>query len=48
MRRVRLKGSTSGFIDVFGKEMKGSGVGKVRRVAEETVVELMGWKGSFG
>ena len=48
MRRMRLKGSTSDFIDVCGKEMKGSEVGKVRRVTEEKVVELMGWKGSFG
>ena len=30
MRRVRLKGSTLGFIDVFGKEMKESEKGKVR------------------
>jgi len=28
--------------------MKGSEIGKVRRVPEEKVVELMGWKGSFG
>ena len=48
MRKVRLKVSISGFIDVSSKEMKGSEVGKVRRVAEEKVVELMGWKGSFG
>ena len=48
MRRMRLKGSTSSFIDVFGKDMKGREVGKVRRVAEEKVVEIMGWKGSFG
>ena len=48
MRRLRIKGSTLGFIDVFSKEMKGSEVGKVRRVAEEKVVELMGWKKSFG
>ena len=48
MRGVRLKGSTLGFIDVFSKEMKGSEVGKVRRVAEEKVVEFMGWKRTFG
>ena len=45
---MRLKGSTSGFRDVLGKEMNGSEGGKVRRVAQEKVVELMGWKGSFG
>ena len=51
MRGVRLKGSTLGFIDVFGKEMKEmkeSEVGKIRKVAEEKFVELIGWKGSFG
>ena len=29
MTRMRLKGSTWGFVDVFGKEMKGSEVIKV-------------------
>ena len=48
MRRVRLNGLTLGFIGVFVKEMKGRGVGKVERVAEEKVVALIGRKGSFG
>ena len=45
MRRVRLKGSISGFIDVFGKEMKGSEVGKVRRVAEKKSCRINGMEG---
>ena len=48
MGRGRSKGSTLGYKDVFGKEMKENEVGKVRIVSEEKVVELMGWKGLFG
>ena len=41
MRRVGLNESILDFIDVFSKEMNESEVGKVRRMAEEKVVELI-------